>query len=116
MCFRRRKIKENTINFEEINIILKSDHKTIAEIIPESSGEFKLSGSLISDSFSMELNKKIKSFSASKAAAREFGFAKNDDSRYLLNPIEKTFPKSLWSKKMAGFSYYNQSNLLIDDN
>ena len=60
------KIKENTITFEEINIILKSDHKTIAETIPESSGEFKLSGPLISDSFSLEFNKKIKSFSASK--------------------------------------------------
>lgn len=55
------------VDFAEITISLKSEDKNIAETIPETSGRFVVSGPIFSETFSVLLNKKIKSFSASKS-------------------------------------------------
>ena len=59
-------ITGNQLILDEITIHLSSDGKKIAETISNSSGEFVLSGPLLSDSFSLVFNKKIKSFSTLK--------------------------------------------------
>ena len=61
------KIIGNTIDFSKINITIKSENTNIAETIPNNSGDFILSGPLLSDSFTLVLNKKIKSFKSSKS-------------------------------------------------
>ena len=63
-------ITGNQLILDEITIHLSSDGKNIAETISNSSGEFVLSGPLLSDSFSLVFNKKIKSFSTLKKAVR----------------------------------------------
>lgn len=60
------KINGSQLDYQRINVILKSDNTNIAETVPNNSGDFSLSGPLISDSFSLVLNKKIRSFSTSK--------------------------------------------------
>lgn len=60
------KITGNSIALNKISIHLKSDGKNVAETIPNSSGNFVLSGPLLSESFSLNFNEKIKSFSSSK--------------------------------------------------
>lgn len=64
------KITGPQVDFNKIKISLKSDSKTIAETTPNSTGDFILSGPLLIDSFSLVLNKKIKSFSTSKTGCK----------------------------------------------
>ena len=60
------KITGPQLDYNKISILLKSDDRNIAETIPNSSGQFVLSGPMLTDSFSLVLNKKIRSFSSSK--------------------------------------------------
>lgn len=64
------KITGNQLDYNEITVFLKSDGKNIAEAIPTGSGTFILSGPLLSDTFSLVLNKKIKSFTGSKSGCK----------------------------------------------
>jgi hypothetical protein len=59
-------ISGSDLDFSKIKVQLKSENKIIAETFPTNSGAFVLSGMLLSDQFSLVLNKKINSFSASK--------------------------------------------------
>ena len=69
-AFVEGKITGTQIDYKEINISLSSDSKNIADTFPNSSGDFILSGPLLSDTFSLVSNKKIKSFSASKSGCK----------------------------------------------
>ena len=60
------KISGENLNFSLINVILEDENKLIAEVIPGDQGRFILSGPLLTESFSLGINRKIKSFSASK--------------------------------------------------
>ena len=60
------KITGNNFNLQEITINIISNNTKVAETKPDQSGSFVLSGPLISDSYSLGINRKIKSFSASK--------------------------------------------------
>lgn len=60
------KITGNNLKFDKISVALESDDTNIAETVPANSGDFTLSGPLISENFSVVLNKKIISFIASK--------------------------------------------------
>ncbi|QOW10904.1 hypothetical protein Q73A0000_11310 [Kaistella flava (ex Peng et al. 2021)] len=80
------KITGNQLYFNEIKVFIKSDGKNIAETIPTGSGEFVLSGPLLSDTFSLVLNKKIKSFSSSKT-----GCTISTDSLEILIPSGNTY-------------------------
>ncbi len=59
------KISGENVNFSSVTIKLVSDNTHIASAIPDDSGNFVLSGPMTSSSFSLVLNQKIKSFSAS---------------------------------------------------
>lgn len=80
------KITGNQLKYDQIKLFIKSDGKNIAETSPNSSGEFSLSGPLLSDSFSLVLDKKIKSFSSSKS-----GFRLSSDSLEILIPSGNTY-------------------------
>lgn len=80
------KITGTQLNYNKITILLKSDDKNIAETIPTNAGEFVLSGPLLNDSFSLVLNKKIKSFTASKSGCTISG-----DSLEILVPTGTTY-------------------------
>ena len=80
------KISGTNLDFPLIRITLESDNKVIAEVIPENSGRFILSGPLLSESFSLGINKKIKSFSASKS-----GCILSADSKKILIPAGITY-------------------------
>ena len=80
------KITGNQLKFDEISISLKSEGKSIAETIPTTSGEFILSGPMLSGSFSLVSNKKIKSFTASKSGCKISG-----DSLEILVPTGTTY-------------------------
>lgn len=82
------KIIGNQLDFNEINVFIKSDGKNIAETIPSGLGQFVLSGPLISETFSLVLNKKIKSFSSSKT-----GCTISSDSLEILIPAGNTYVK-----------------------
>ncbi len=60
------KITGPQLDYNKISILLKSDDRNIAETVPNGSGQFILSGPMLTDSFSLVLNKKIRSFSSSK--------------------------------------------------
>ncbi len=60
------KITGPQLDYNKISILLKSDDRNIAETVPNGSGKFILSGPMLTDSFSLVLNKKIRSFSSSK--------------------------------------------------
>jgi hypothetical protein len=60
------RITGNQLDYNKISILLKSGDRNIAEAIPNGSGQFVLSGPMLTDSFSLVLNKKIRSFSSSK--------------------------------------------------
>lgn len=80
------KIMGNQLDFNEITVSLKSESKIIAETIPNESGGFVLSGPLLSDSFSLVINKKIKSFSTSKT-----GCVISSDALQILIPSGTTY-------------------------
>lgn len=61
------KMTGNQVDYNKILVSLKSDGKIIAEATPSGSGQFVVSGPLLSESFSLISNKKIKSFTASKS-------------------------------------------------
>lgn len=61
------KISESKLPFSKISVKIIDNSSAIAETYPKPSGDFALSGPLFSDSFSLEFNTKIKSFSASKS-------------------------------------------------
>ena len=63
-------ITGNKLDYKEIKISLKSDGTIIAEANPNNSGGFVISGPLLSDTFSLVLNRKIKSFAASKSGCK----------------------------------------------
>ncbi len=80
------KIAGNNLFFDEISIDAFSNGKNIASAIPESSGNFVLSGPSLSDTFSLVLNRKIKSFSSSKP-----GCTLSADSLRILVPSGITY-------------------------
>lgn len=80
------KITGNNLIFEEISINAFSNDKNIATAIPESSGNFVLSGPLLSDSFYLVLNKKIKSFSSPRS-----GCTLSPDSLRIIVPSGITY-------------------------
>ena len=80
------KITGTNLKFDKISVILESDHTNIAETVPANSGDFTLSGPLISEDFSVVLNKKIESFTASKQ-----GCTLSADSLQILVPAGNTY-------------------------
>ncbi|MDQ0476110.1 MULTISPECIES: hypothetical protein [Chryseobacterium] len=80
------KITGSQSDFNKIKIIIKSDEKNIGETMPTGSGQFNVSGPLLSDSFSLVLNEKIKSFSSSKP-----GCTISSDSLEILIPSGTTY-------------------------
>lgn len=80
------KITGNQVALSKILINLKSDGKNVAETIPNSTGNFVLSGPLLSESFSLNFNEKIKSFSASKT-----GCILSNDSLQIQIPSGTTY-------------------------
>lgn len=80
------KITGNNIFFDEVSINAFSNDKNIATAIPESSGDFVLSGPLLSDSFHLVFNRKIESFSSSKN-----GCTLSADSLKILVPSGVTY-------------------------
>lgn len=60
------KFTGNTGKMEEIKVMIISENRNVAETIPDNFGNFVLSGPLLSQIFGLKLNRKIKSFSASK--------------------------------------------------
>lgn len=76
----------NQNDFSEVSVMIKSDSKNVAETIPNGNGQFKLSGPLLSDSFTLVLSRKIKTFSASKE-----GCTLSPDSLEILVPAGTTF-------------------------
>ena len=80
------KITASTLQFEDINITIKDGKTIVAETIPTNSGDFILSGPLLSDSFSLVFNSKIKSFKASKS-----GTSVSADSMQIIVPAGTTY-------------------------
>ena len=74
------------LRFDELTVEIKNDRKIIAKAIPNHSGGFVLSGPLLSDTFSLVLNKKIKSFNSSKT-----GCTISSDSLQILIPSGITY-------------------------
>lgn len=60
------KISGMNLNYSLLKVVLEDENKLIAEVIPNDNGQFILSGPLLTDSFALGINRKIKSFSASK--------------------------------------------------
>lgn len=79
-------ITETKLEFAKIKVLIKSDNAIVAETIPSGSGDFTLSGPLLSDSFSLVFNAKIKSFKASKS-----GSTISSDSLQILIPAGTTY-------------------------
>ncbi|QDP85520.1 hypothetical protein FNJ88_08085 [Chryseobacterium sp. SNU WT5] len=67
-------------------VSIKSDGKNVAEVIPNASGNFTLSGPLLNDSFTLVLNTKIKSFSTTK-----LGCTLSTDSLQIQIPVGTTY-------------------------
>lgn len=61
------KIISENIPADEVEIMLISQGRTVAQTVPVSSGTFVLSGPLFSDDFKIKFSRKIRSFSASKS-------------------------------------------------
>jgi hypothetical protein len=80
------KITGTHLQFAEITVMIKSENTIVAETIPPNSGNFTLSGPLLSDSFSLAFNSKIKSFNASKS-----GCTISTDSLQILVPAGITY-------------------------
>ena len=80
------KITGPQLDYNKISIFLKSGDRNIAETVPNGSGQFILSGPMLTDSFSLVLNKKIRSFSSSKT-----GCSISADSLEILIPAGNTY-------------------------
>lgn len=80
------KISGNNLNFPSLRVVLEDEGQLIAEVIPHDNGQFVLSGPLLTDSFSLGINKKIKSFSASKP-----GCTLSEDSLKIVVPAGITY-------------------------
>lgn len=80
------RIEAKQADLNLITVIIKSENKNMAETIPDGSGEFVLSGPLLSDSFSLVINRKIKSFSASKE-----GCSLSDNAKEIMIPSGTTY-------------------------
>ena len=63
------KITESSLQLAKIKVLIKSDNAIVAEAIPTDAGDFTLSGPLLSESFSLRFNAKVKSFKASKSGS-----------------------------------------------
>ena len=60
---------ETSLQLAKIKVLIKSDNAIVAEAIPTDAGDFTLSGPLLSESFSLRFNAKVKSFKASKSGS-----------------------------------------------
>lgn len=80
------RITETSLEFAKIKVLIKSANAVVAETIPSGSGDFILSGPILSDSFSLVFNSKIKSFKASKS-----GSSISSDSLQILIPAGTTY-------------------------
>lgn len=60
------RINSPSSNYENIELSIISESRTVAQTIPTESGSFVLSGPLFSEGFNIKFNKKIKSFSTDK--------------------------------------------------
>lgn len=80
------KITGNNLNYLLINVVLEDENKLIAEVTPGDNGQFTLSGPLLTDSFTLGINRKIKSFSASKS-----GCTLSADSMKIIVPAGITY-------------------------
>ena len=89
------KITATHLQFAEITAMIKSENTIVAETIPSYSGNFTLSGPLLSDSFSLVFNSKIKSFNASKS-----GCTISNDSLQIMVP--------------AGITYITFTNIILE--
>ena len=79
-------ISKTHLNYNEIYVMIKNGNTIVAEVIPNNSGEFTISGPLLSESFSLLFTSKVKSFKASKP-----GCAISDDSLQIIVPPGITF-------------------------
>lgn len=77
-----------SVQFEmaEINVTIKSENTIVGETNPDGSGNFIISGPLLSDSFSLVFNSKIQSFKSSKT-----GCTISADSLEILIPVGTTY-------------------------
>lgn len=80
------KITGNNLNYLLINVVLEDENKLIAEVTPGDNGQFTLSGPILTDSFTLGINRKIKSFSASKT-----GCTLSSDSMKIIVPARITY-------------------------
>lgn len=80
------KITGNQLNYSLINVVLEDENKLIAEVTPGDNGQFMLSGPILTDSFTLGINRKIKSFSASKP-----GCILSSDSLKIIVPAGITY-------------------------
>ena len=80
------KISESKLPLAKVSVKIIDNSIPVAESVPQPSGDFILSGPLRSDSFSLEFNTKIKSFSATKK-----GFAISADSLQIIIPAGITY-------------------------
>lgn len=76
----------NVSNSAEIELKIRSANLIIAEAIPDTAGKFEISGPLVSDSFSLYINRKIKSFSTTK-----MGCSLSSDSLEIIIPSGTTY-------------------------
>ncbi len=61
------RINSPSSNYENIELSIISESRTVAQTIPTESGSFVLSGPLFSSGFNIKFNKKIKSFLTDKS-------------------------------------------------
>ncbi|KMQ72082.1 hypothetical protein ACM44_03425 [Chryseobacterium koreense CCUG 49689] len=80
------KIVGTQVDYNKVTIKIISDNISVATTIPDSSGDFTLSGPLPNQKFSLALNQKIKSFSASKN-----GCERSSDQLRIEIPIGTTY-------------------------
>lgn len=85
-AFVEGKISGNQLNYSLINVVLQEENQLLAEVIPDDNGQFTLSGPLLTDSFTLGINRKIKSFSASKS-----GCTLSADSMKIIVPAGITY-------------------------
>lgn len=60
------KVIAENFDADDVFISMHSENRTVAQTIPQPSGNFVLSGPLFSDGFTLKFSKKIKTFSATK--------------------------------------------------
>ena len=79
-------LKSAQFEMAEINVTIKSENTIVGETNPDGSGNFTISGPLLSDSFSLVFNSKIQSFKSSKT-----GCTISADSLEILIPVGTTY-------------------------